>query len=185
MPTPMRMSGGSPAARARSAGIPPPVLAGDAPWAAIRWRSDRDGSGSLPPKITESSRSIRLSMNRSTASRKLLQWAWVWKPRIEAPRSPSMISSRQGQMPKVSAFGQGICQKVTMVAWAAGRGSCAAGARNGSPARERSGPRAWPRSTTASANARSRPRTASPLSRKIGRTKAMWQSGQSPSLAAP
>ena len=28
------------------------------------------------------------------------------------PRSPSMISSRQGQMLKVSEFGQGICQKV-------------------------------------------------------------------------
>ena len=27
-----------------------------------------------------------------------------------------MISSRQGQIPKVSAFGQGMCQNVTIVA---------------------------------------------------------------------
>ena len=32
------------------------------------------------------------------------------------PSSPSMISSFHGQMPKVSAFGQGMCQKVMMVA---------------------------------------------------------------------
>ncbi len=32
------------------------------------------------------------------------------------PSSPSSSSSRQGQMPKRSALGQGMCQKVMMVA---------------------------------------------------------------------
>ena len=59
---------------------------------------------------------MRLSMKRSTVSRKLLQWNWVWKPMMVLPSSPSRISSFQGQMPKVSAFGHGMCQKVMMVA---------------------------------------------------------------------
>ena len=72
----------------------------------------------MPLAVTEArSRSMRLSMKRSVASRKLLQWNWVWKPRMVLPSKPSMISSRQGQMLKVSEFGQGMCQKVTMVAF--------------------------------------------------------------------
>ncbi len=59
---------------------------------------------------------MRLSTKRSTVSRKLLQWNWVWKPRMELPSRPSRISSFHGQMPKVSAFGQGMCQKVMIVA---------------------------------------------------------------------
>ena len=55
-------------------------------------------------------------MKRSAPSRKLLQWNCVWKPRIVLPSRPSMISARQGQMPKVSEFGQGMCQKVMIVA---------------------------------------------------------------------
>ena len=47
---------------------------------------------------------------------KLLQWAWVWKPTMELPSSPSRISRSHGQMPKRSALGQGMCQKVRMVA---------------------------------------------------------------------
>ena len=34
-----------------------------------------------------------------------------------AASSPCMISSRQGQMLKVSEFGQGMCQKVNIVAF--------------------------------------------------------------------
>ena len=59
---------------------------------------------------------MRASRKRSTVSRKLLQWNWVWKPRMVLPSSPSRISSRQGQMPKASGFGHGMCQKVRMVA---------------------------------------------------------------------
>ena len=36
------------------------------------------------------------------------------------PRSPSSTSRSHGQIPKRSAFGQGMCQKVMMVA----RGRC-------------------------------------------------------------
>src|SRR5262245_41709629 len=71
----------------------------------------------MPLKVTEArSPSMRLSMKRSVASRKLLQWNWVWKPKMVLPSKPSIICSRQGQMLKVSEFGQGMCQKVTMVA---------------------------------------------------------------------
>ena len=49
-------------------------------------------------------------------SKKLLQWNWVWKPRIVVPSIPSSTSSRQGRMPKDSGLGQGMCQKVMMVA---------------------------------------------------------------------
>ena len=59
---------------------------------------------------------MRLSMNASTESMKLLQCCWVWNPRMLEPSSPAMSSSRHGQMPKRSAFGQGMCQKVMIVA---------------------------------------------------------------------
>ena len=52
---------------------------------------------------------------------KFLQWKRVWKPRIVLPSMPCRISRRHGQMPNDSGFGQGMCQKVRMVA----RGSCA------------------------------------------------------------
>ena len=35
---------------------------------------------------------------------------------IVLPSMPSRISSRQGQMPKDSGFGQGMCQNVMIVA---------------------------------------------------------------------
>ena len=47
---------------------------------------------------------------------KFLQWKRVWKPRIVLPSMPCRISRRQGQMPNDSGFGQGMCQKVRMVA---------------------------------------------------------------------
>ena len=62
------------------------------------------------------SRSIRDSRKRSTPSTKLLQWNCVWKPRMLLPRSPARISSRQGQIPNRSEFGQGMCQNVITVA---------------------------------------------------------------------
>ena len=40
----------------------------------------------------------------------------MWKPTIELPSRPSRISSRQGQMLNTSEFGQGMCQKVMIVA---------------------------------------------------------------------
>ena len=58
---------------------------------------------------------MRASRTRSILSMKLLQWTRVWNPRILLPRSPSRISWRQGQIPKLSAFGQGMCQKVMIV----------------------------------------------------------------------
>ena len=71
----------------------------------------------MPLVVTEArSRSMRLSMKRSVASRKLLQWNWVWKPRMVVAEQAVDDSSRQGQMLKVSELGQGMCQKVTMVA---------------------------------------------------------------------
>ena len=51
---------------------------------------------------------------------KLLQWNWMWKPRIELPSRPSRISSRHGQTLNTSEFGQGMCQKVMITA----SGSC-------------------------------------------------------------
>ncbi len=45
-----------------------------------------------------------------------MQWAWTWKPRMLEPSSPSSSSSPNGQMPNRSPPGQGMCQKVTMVA---------------------------------------------------------------------
>ena len=53
-------------------------------------------------------------------SRKLLQWYWVWKPRMLLPSRPASSSSRHGQIPNRSEFGHGMCQNVSTVA----RGSC-------------------------------------------------------------
>ena len=65
------------------------------------------------------SQSIRASTTRSTVSRKLLQWNWVWNPTMSAPSIPSRISVCQGQMPNASALGHGMCQK--SATWASGR----------------------------------------------------------------
>ena len=65
------------------------------------------------PRVTEKcSQSTRASMARSTVSRKLLQWYWVWKPIRSAPSMPCRISDCQGQMPKASKLGHGMCQKI-------------------------------------------------------------------------
>ena len=47
---------------------------------------------------------------------KLLQWNWVWNPRMLLPRMPSMIASFHGQIPNASALGQGVCQNMITVA---------------------------------------------------------------------
>jgi hypothetical protein len=58
-----------------------------------------------------------------------LQWAWVWKPTMLDPSSPSSSSRSHGQMPNRSALGQGMCQKARIVArgsrWRSIRGSSA------------------------------------------------------------
>ena len=59
---------------------------------------------------------MRASRSRSTVSMKFLQWKRVWKPRIVLPSRPCRISRRHGQMPNDSGLGQGMCQKVMMVA---------------------------------------------------------------------
>ena len=59
---------------------------------------------------------MRDSRKRSTLSMKLLQWSWMWKPRIELPSRPSRICSRHGQTLNTSEFGHGICQKVMIIA---------------------------------------------------------------------
>jgi hypothetical protein len=46
-----------------------------------------------------------------------MQCCWVWKPTMLEPSIPVISSSRHGQMPKRSALGQGMCQKVRMVAF--------------------------------------------------------------------
>jgi len=63
------------------------------------------------------SRSTRASSCRSTVSTKLLQWNWVWNPRMLLPSSPSSNCSRQGQIANASGLGHGMCQKVMMVAF--------------------------------------------------------------------
>jgi hypothetical protein len=86
--------------------------------AAIRSRYYGRTKLSLPPTVMDAcSRSIRLSIKRSTVSIKLLQWNCVWNPSTVLPKSPSMISSFQGQMPNASEFGHGMCQNVMMVAF--------------------------------------------------------------------
>ena len=65
------------------------------------------------PRVTEKcSQSTRHSMARSTVSRKLLQWYWVWNPMRSAPSMPWRISGCHGQMPKASKLGHGMCQKI-------------------------------------------------------------------------
>src|SRR5579875_373183 len=58
------------------------------------------------------SQSMRESRARSTVSRKLLQCDVIWKPIRSAPSNPSSNSLCQGQMPKASGLGQGMCQKI-------------------------------------------------------------------------
>ena len=77
--------------------------------AASRSRSDSARTSVLAPAARdgERSRSTRASRKRSTVSRKLLQWNWVWKPRMLLPSSPSSSSSRHGQMAKRLGVGPG------------------------------------------------------------------------------
>ena len=71
----------------------------------------------LPFKTTLCrSRSIRASISRSTVSRKLLQWYWIWKESRSFPSKPSRISSCQGQTRNASRFGQGMCQNWRTIA---------------------------------------------------------------------
>ena len=73
-----------------------------------------------PPRVTENrSQSIFDSRNRSTVSRKLLQWNWMWNPMMSEPSIPWRISWCHGQMPYASGFGHGMCQK--MATFASGR----------------------------------------------------------------
>ena len=86
--------------------------------AASRSRSDSGAprSACRRSETVNVSRSTRASSKRSTVSRKLLQWNWVWKPRMLLPEHPSSSSSRHGQMANASGLGQGMCQKVMIVA---------------------------------------------------------------------
>src|SRR3989454_10724116 len=62
------------------------------------------------------SRSTRASSRRSTVSTKLLQWNWVWNPRMLEPSRPSSSSSPHGQIPNAYGLGHGMCQKAKIVA---------------------------------------------------------------------